>query len=108
MSKQAENTPLRRWVHQEGGDELDAHLGDVFRTLEGEPEPGLQPPALAAVGRRLARGPGPVRQRWLRATPLVLAVLTAGASAAFANWALPASWSVQRLFAPLPSAAPSA
>lgn len=106
MSKQAENKPLRRWVHEPGGDELDTHLGDVFRSLESEP--GLPPSALAAVGRRLARGRVPVRRRSLTAAPLALVVLSAGASAAFAHWALPASWSVQRLLAPTPSAAASA
>jgi hypothetical protein len=105
MSKLAETKPLRRWVHEQGGDELDAHLGDVFRSLESESS--LPPPALAAVERRLLRGPEASRRRPLRAAPLVLAVLTAGASAALANWALPPGWNVQQLFAPARPAAPA-
>jgi len=105
MSKQAKNGPLRRWVHQDGGDELDVHLGDVFRSIEGEP--GLPPSTLAQVRRRLARGPAPGRRRALRLTPLVLALVTAGATAALANWAAPTGFRVQQLFAPTPSAAPT-
>ncbi len=100
MSKPAEIKPLRRWVHERGGDELDAHLGDVFRSLEDEQ--GLPPSALASVGRRLLRGPERSRRRPPRAMPLVLAVLTAGVSAALANWALPVGWNVQSLFASAP------
>jgi len=106
MSKQAENRPLRRWVHQDDGDELDAHLGEVFRSIEGEP--GLSPSALAQVRRRLARGREAYRRRPLRLTPLVLALVTAGATAALANWAAPAGFRVQQLFAPAPGAAPAA
>lgn len=100
MSKPPEIKPVRRWVHEQGGDELDAHLSDVFRSLEGEQ--GLPPSTLAAVGRRLLRGPERARRRPLRAMPVVLAVLTAGVSAALANWALPAGWNVQSLFASAP------
>jgi hypothetical protein len=104
MSKPAETKPVRRWVHEQDGDELDAHLGDVFRSIEGEQE--LPPATLAAVGRRLLRGPERARRRPLRAMPLVLAVLTAGVSAALANWALPARWNVQSLFASAPQPRP--
>lgn len=95
MSNQREKIPLERWAHQETGDELDAHLGDVFRSLDDEAP--LEPAKLAAVGRRLSRGKERAARRPLRYSPLVLAVLTAGSGAAFAKLA-PADWSLAGWF----------
>ena len=90
---------VSRWVDGRTGEGLDAHLGEVFRAVPDE-EP-LSQGELASVGWRIARdGRSGARRPSFRHLPLVFAVLVGGAGAAFAEWARPGFWHLQRSFAP--------
>ena len=90
---------VSRWVDGRPGQGLDAHLGEVFRAVPDE-EP-LSQAELASVGWRIARDSRRVARRpSFRHLPLVFAVLVGGAGAAFAEWARPGFWHLQRSFAP--------
>jgi TolA-binding protein len=90
---------VSRWVDHAAGAELDAHLGDVFRTLQDE-QP-LSAGDLAAVGRRLSRGgQRPGARRGMRHLLLVFAVLMGGGSVALAEWKRPGFWHLQAYFSP--------
>jgi hypothetical protein len=91
--------PLRRWVDARPDQELDAHLGEIFRAVPEE-EP-LEPSELAAVGRRIARHSRRVARRGgIRPFLLGFAVLVGAGGVAFAEWSRPGFWHLRRYFAP--------
>ena len=105
MSSKLRPSKVERWAHTEAGGEaeVEAEVAAAFRTLADE-EP-MDQATLAAVGRRIAQQARPGARRPLRHLPLVLAVLTCGTGAAFAQFGSRESWSLQQLFAPRAKAA---
>ncbi len=100
MSSKLQPSKVERWAHSEPGTEIEAEVAEAFRAL-AEEEP-LDQATLAAVGRRIAQQAKPASRRPFRHLPLVLAMLTFGTGAAFAQLTTPEIWSLQQLFVPRP------